>query len=63
MKLENLPPVYKAYSEEYPDLTVCRVVLQEKDLYHVIHKNGMIQCGSLSKTVNFQRNGYHLTKS
>ena len=43
MKLENLPPVYEAYSAEYPDLTVCRVVLQEKDLYHVIHKDGMMQ--------------------
>lgn len=43
MKLENLPPVYKAYSTEYPDLTVCRIVLQEKELYHVIHKDGMMQ--------------------
>ena len=43
MKLENLPPIYEAYSAEYPDLTVCRVVLQEKDLYHVIHKDGMMQ--------------------
>ena len=43
MKLENLPPVYEAYSAEYPDLTVCRVVLQEKDHYHVIHKDGMMQ--------------------
>lgn len=43
MKLENLPPVYEAYSAEYPDLTVCRIVLQEKDLYHVIHKDGMMQ--------------------
>ena len=43
MKLENLPPVYEAYSADYPDLTVCRVVLQEKDLYHVIHKDGMMQ--------------------
>ena len=43
MKLENLPPVYEAYSAEYPDLTVCRIVLQEKELYHVIHKDGMMQ--------------------
>ncbi|MBO4865541.1 MAG: GTPase RsgA, partial [Ruminococcus sp.] len=43
MKLENLPPVYEADSAEYPDLTVCRVVLQEKELYHVIHKDGMMQ--------------------
>ena len=43
MKLKNLPPVYEAYSAEYPDLTVCRIVLQEKELYHVIHKYGMMQ--------------------
>ena len=43
MKLENIPPMYEAYSAEYPDLTVCRVALQEKGLYHVIDKNGSRQ--------------------
>ena len=39
MKLENIPPMYEAYRTEYPDLTVCRIALQEKGLYHVIDKN------------------------
>ena len=39
MKLENIPPMYEAYRAEYPDLTVCRIALQEKGLYHVIDKN------------------------
>lgn len=43
MKLENLPPIFEAYRAEYPDLTVCRVVLQEKALYHVIYQDGMMQ--------------------
>ena len=32
MKLENIPPMYEAYRAEYPDLTVCRIALQEKGL-------------------------------
>ncbi len=43
MKLENLPPIFEAYRAEYPELTVCRVVLQEKELYHVIYQDGMMQ--------------------
>lgn len=43
MKLENIPPMYEAYRAEYPDLTVCRIALQEKGLYHVIDKNGSRQ--------------------
>ena len=39
MRLENIPPMYEAYRAEYPDLTVCRIALQEKGLYHVIDKN------------------------
>lgn len=33
MELENLPPIFEAYRTEYPELTVCRVVLQEKEPY------------------------------
>lgn len=40
MKLDNIPPMYEAYSAEYPDLTLCRVALQEKSLYHVIDGTG-----------------------
>ena len=43
MELENLPPIFEAYRAEYPELTVCRVVLQEKELYHVIYQDGMMQ--------------------
>ena len=43
MELENLSPIFEAYRAEYPELTVCRVVLQEKELYHVIYQDGMMQ--------------------
>ena len=34
------PPYYEALASEYPDLTLGRIVLQEKGLYHIVTEGG-----------------------
>lgn len=38
--LEKIPHRYEVYCQEYPDLSVCRVIQQEKGLYQIISAAG-----------------------
>ena len=41
--LETIPQRYEVFCNEYPDLSLCRVILQEKGLYQIISPAGMRQ--------------------
>ena len=43
MYLKTIPQRYGAFCTEYPDLSLCRIVLQEKGLYRIICPTGMRQ--------------------
>lgn len=43
MYLEHIPDRYEVFRKEYPNLSFCRVTLQEKGLYQVISKEGAHQ--------------------
>ena len=38
--LEHIPARYEVYRAEYPDLSLCRVSLQERGMYQVLSENG-----------------------
>jgi ribosome biogenesis GTPase len=40
MYLESIPDRYQVFCKEYPSLSLCRVILQEKGLYRVISRMG-----------------------
>ena len=43
MHLEYIPSRYDVFRSEYPDLSLCRVSLQEKGLYRIFSKEGVQQ--------------------
>ena len=43
MYLESIPDRYQVFCKEYPSLSLCRVILQEKGLYQVISQAGVHQ--------------------
>ena len=43
MCLENIPPGYQEFCQEYPDLSLCRVIQQEKGHYQISSPDGMRQ--------------------
>lgn len=51
------PSYYEALSSEYSDLTLGRIVLQEKGLYHVITASGCEQPAEVSGKFRFEASG------
>lgn len=43
MYLKTIPERYEAFIKEYPDLSLCRVVTQEKNLYRIMGPEGTCQ--------------------
>lgn len=51
------PPYYEALASEYPGLTLGRIILQEKGLYHVITASGGEQPAEVSGKFRFEASG------
>ena len=51
------PPYYEALASEYPGLTLGRIVLQEKGLYHVITASEGEQSAEVSGKFRFEASG------
>lgn len=55
MILKNIPNRYSALASEKPELSVCRVVLQEKGLYRIISESGE-QSATVSGRFRYETN-------
>ena len=51
------PPYYEALASEYPDLTLGRIILQKKSLYHVTTASGGVQPAEVSGKFRFEASG------